>query len=63
MGNARTGNNFYQTARGRNARNIANRYTTNIANVRGMTTTRNGVPFVNNTRRVSRAIYMGLSNG
>lgn len=63
MGNATTGNNFYQTQRGRNARNIANRYTANIANSRGMTTTRNGVTFVDNTRRVSRATYMGLSNG
>lgn len=63
MGNATMGNNFYQTSRGRNARNIANRYTANIANSRGMTTTRNGVIFVDNTRRVSRATYMGLSNG
>lgn len=63
MGNARTGNNFYQTSRGRNVRNVANRYTANIANSRGMTQTKNGMSFVNNTRRVSRATYMGLSNG
>lgn len=63
MGGANNGSGFYSSSRGRRAYNAANRYATNISNARGMTTTRNGIPFVNNTKPVSRSTYMGLSNG
>lgn len=62
-GNARTNNNFYQTRLGKKVRNTANRYISNIENAPGMTQTRNGVPFVDNTTKVSRTVYMGMSAG
>jgi len=63
LGGAGAGSGFYRTNRGRKTLNAANRYINNIANARGMTINRNGVPFVNNTKRVDRRIYMGLSVG
>ena len=63
MAGAGEGSGFYSTSRGRRALNAARSYENNISNMRGMTTYRNGVPFVNNTKKVSRSAYMGLNAG
>lgn len=62
-GGAGNGSGFYDTSRGRRALNVARRYESNISNLRGMRTIRNGIPFVNNTKKVSRRVYMGLNAG
>lgn len=59
MGGAGNGSRFYETARGRRTLKIANRYESNISNARGMRSMRNGIPFVNNTKKVPRSTYMG----
>lgn len=63
LGGAANGSGFWHSSRGRRVNEIANRYERNMANVRGVSFTKNGIGFLDNTRKISRSTYMGLNAG